>query len=156
MKNLKNNKYGNRKVKIGGETFDSRRELQRWAELNILLRAKKIANLERQVKFELMPAQYGEDGKVIERECAYVADFVYDDLESGKYVVEDAKGFRTPEYIIKRKLMLALNMAIEALKKQIPKKKKKRNECPECGYSYAFEEYCPYCGQAIDWSGEDD
>ena len=53
-------------------------------------------------------------------------------------------------------LMLALDMAIEALEKQIPKKKKKRNECPECGYSYAFEEYCPNCGQAIDWSGEDD
>ena len=53
-------------------------------------------------------------------------------------------------------LMLALDMPIEALEKQIPKKKKKRNECPECGYSYAFEEYCPYCGQALDWSGEDD
>lgn len=54
---------------------------------------------------------------------------------------------------IKRGL-LALDMAIEALEKQIPKKKKKRNECPECGYSYAFEEYCPYCGQALDWSDE--
>ena len=41
---------------------------------------------------------------------------------------------------------------LEALEKQIPKKKKKRNECPECGYSYAFEEFCPYCGQALDWS----
>lgn len=108
MIDLKNNKYGNKKVKIGGETFDSRRELRRWKELNILLRAKKIANLERQVKFELMPVQYSEDGKVIERECAYIADFVYDDLESGKHVIEDAKGFRTPEYIIKRKLMLWL------------------------------------------------
>ena len=107
MADLKN-KYGNRRVKIGGETFDSRRELQRWAELNILLRAKKIENLERQVKFELIPVQRSEDGKVIERECAYVADFVYDDLERGKHVVEDAKGFRTPEYIIKRKLMLWL------------------------------------------------
>lgn len=108
MIDLKNNKYGNRKVKIGGETFDSRRELRRWEELNILLRAKKIANLERQVKFELMPVQYSEDGKVIERECSYIADFVYDDLERGEHVVEDAKGFRTPEYIIKRKLMLWL------------------------------------------------
>lgn len=108
MKNLKNNKYGNKKVKIGGETFDSRRELRRWAELNILLRAKKIANLERQVKFELIPVQCGEDGKDIERECSYIADFVYDDLERGEHVVEDAKGFRTPEYKIKRKLMLWL------------------------------------------------
>lgn len=56
-------------------------------------------------------------------------------------------GDGTPE----GQLMLAIDMAIEALEKQIPKKKKKRNECPECGYSYAFEEFCPYCGQALDW-----
>lgn len=53
-----------------------------------------------------------------------------------------------------KRVLLALDMAVEALEKQIPKKKKKRNECPECGYSYAFEEYCPNCGQAIDWSDE--
>lgn len=47
-------------------------------------------------------------------------------------------------------LMLALDMAIEALEKQIPRAKEKRNECPECGYSYAFEEYCPNCGQALE------
>ena len=50
---------------------------------------------------------------------------------------------------IKRGL-LALDMAIEALEKQIPRAKEKRNECPECGYSYAFEEYCPNCGQALE------
>lgn len=60
-------------------------------------------------------------------------------------IVETGDG--TPE----GQLLLALDMAIEALEKQIPKKKKKRNECPECGYSYAFEEFCPYCGQALDW-----
>lgn len=47
-------------------------------------------------------------------------------------------------------LMLALDMAIEALEKQMPSIKKKRNECPECGYSYAFEEFCPNCGQALE------
>lgn len=56
---------------------------------------------------------------------------------------------------IKRGL-LALDMSIEALEKQIPKKKRKRNECPECGYSYAFEEYCPNCGQALEWEDEDE
>ena len=61
-------------------------------------------------------------------------------------IVETGDG--TPE----GQLLLALDMAIEALEKQIPKKKKKHNECPECGYSYAFEEFCPYCGQALDWS----
>lgn len=41
---------------------------------------------------------------MIERECSYKADFMYE--ENGKSVVEDVKGFRTKEYIIKRKLML--------------------------------------------------
>lgn len=62
---------------------------------------------------------------------------------------------RTGRDEIKRALF-AQDLAIEALEKQLPKKKKKRNECPECGYSYAFEEYCPNCGQAmIDWSGKE-
>ncbi len=43
-------------------------------------------------------------GKLLERECSYIADFVY--IKNGKIVVEDTKGVRTKEYIIKRKLML--------------------------------------------------
>ena len=41
---------------------------------------------------------------MIERECSYKADFKYE--EGLKTVVEDVKGFRTKEYIIKRKLLL--------------------------------------------------
>jgi hypothetical protein len=54
----------------------------------------------------LIPSQKDENGKVIERECSYKADFVYFDIEANKTIVEDTKGFRTPEYKIKRKLML--------------------------------------------------
>ena len=43
-------------------------------------------------------------GKLLEREVSYVADFVY--TENGKRIVEDTKGFKTKDYIIKRKLML--------------------------------------------------
>ena len=43
-------------------------------------------------------------GKVIERPVKYVADFMYE--ENGQQVIEDAKGVRTKEYILKRKLML--------------------------------------------------
>lgn len=81
-------------------------------------RAGEVFNLRRQVKYILIPAQYEEikrynkkgeqlksDRKCIERECAYVADFVYIDKD-GKKVVEDTKGVRTKDYIIKRKLML--------------------------------------------------
>ena len=96
-------KYGNRKTLFHGITFDSRREAQRYAELLLLLRAGHISNLRRQVPFELLPSQK-RNGKVIERPVKYVADFVY--IENGQEVVEDAKGMRTKEYVIKRKLML--------------------------------------------------
>lgn len=96
-------KYGNRKITMDGFTFDSQREFMRYCELRLLLRAGAITDLQRQVKFELIPAQR-IDGKVVERAITYIADFVY--KEHGKTVVEDAKGMRTKEYIIKRKLML--------------------------------------------------
>ena len=79
-------------------------------------KAGKITNLQRQVKFQLIPAQREPDtigpkgghkpGKLIEREVSYVADFVYTDLQTGQTVVVDTKGFRTKEYTIKRKMML--------------------------------------------------
>lgn len=109
-------KYGANKTVIGGIEFDSKREAKRWTQLKLLERAGVIRDLDRQVKFVLIPAQREADtigargairkGKIIERECAYVADFVYTDTETGETVVEDTKGFKTKDYIIKRKLML--------------------------------------------------
>lgn len=97
-------KYGSKKVTVGGVTFDSQREYRRFCELSLLERAGKITNLQRQVKYVLIPSQKDEKGKVIERECSYIADFVY--VENGKLVVEDAKGYKTPEYRLKRKMAL--------------------------------------------------
>lgn len=112
-------KYGNRKVVVDGITFDSKKEAQRYTELKLLEKAGKITGLQLQREFELIPAQReqtneaytkgphkGEykSGKLIECKCSYIADFVYWDGNS--LVVEDAKGMRTKEYIIKRKLML--------------------------------------------------
>ena len=96
-------KYNSRVVNRDGMTFDSVKEYRRFCELSLLERAGQITNLQRQVKFELIPSQK-IDGKVVERACSYIADFVY--TENGKTVVEDTKGFLTKEYIIKRKLML--------------------------------------------------
>lgn len=98
-------KYYSRKVTMNGVVYDSQKEANRWCELSLLQRAGKITNLQRQVKYELIPAQR-IDGKVVERACTYVADFVYE--ENGNTVVEDTKGFKTKDYIIKRKLMLYL------------------------------------------------
>ena len=116
----KKSKYGARKSVVDGITFDSRKEANRWRELRLLERTGAIQDLRRQVKFILIPAQHEftnevykkgpnkgrrKKGKLLERECAYIADFVYKD-ESGNIIVEDTKGIRTTEYIIKRKLML--------------------------------------------------
>lgn len=96
-------KYGSRKITRDGITFDSQKEYRRFVELRLLERAGKVTDIQRQVKFELIPSQR-ISGKVVERACTYVADFVYQ--ENGKKVVEDTKGFKTKDYIIKRKLML--------------------------------------------------
>ena len=100
---MKQNKYKNQKLVVGGEVFDSVKEYTRYRELVLLQRAGYISGLQRQVEYELIPSQR-DGGKVVERACSYVADFVYQ--ENGKTVVEDTKGFRTKDYIIKRKLML--------------------------------------------------
>ena len=98
-------KYNNKKITVDGQIFDSKKEASRYEELRLLEKAGAIKDLRTQVKFKLIPAQRDEaTGKVIERECSYKADFVYE--EDGKTVVEDVKGFRTKEYVIKRKLML--------------------------------------------------
>ena len=99
-------KYGAKKVTYDGKTFDSQKEAQRYAELRLLERGKVISSLKCQESFQLIPNQYDENGKVIERAVNYIADFVYTDLKTGEQIVEDTKGFRTKEYIIKRKLML--------------------------------------------------
>ena len=96
------NKYHNRKVITSdGIEHDSQREANRWCELKLLERAGQIQDLQRQVKFELIPKQQGE------RAVNYIADFVY--TENGKKVVEDTKGMKTKDYIIKRKLMLYIH-----------------------------------------------
>lgn len=100
------NKYGAKKIQTEDGVFDSKHEYQRWCELVLMQKAKLISNLHRQVKYVLIPAQR-KGGKLLERECSYIADFTYFD-DKGRFHVEDAKSTatRTKEYIIKRKLML--------------------------------------------------
>ena len=112
--NHNRSKYGAKKVEYNGMVFDSKRECRRYKELQILQQIGAISELRTQVKFVLIPAQREADtvgkrggiikGNLIEREVSYIADFVY--VENNKTVVEDAKGMRTPEYILKRKMML--------------------------------------------------
>ena len=118
------NKYSNHKVVLDGKTFDSQKEAKRYAELRMMEKAGLIENLQTQVSFLLIPAQrepssevyvrgkkkgQQKEGKVIENSVCYIADFVYTDRKSRQKVVEDSKGVRTNEYIIKRKLMLHIH-----------------------------------------------
>lgn len=112
-------KYHSRKVEANGIVFDSSREADRWLELKRLEESGTITDLQRQVKFELIPTQK-IDGRVKERPITYIADFTY--YRGGAYVVEDVKpkdktgnvpkAYKaTPayrEFVIKRKLMLYL------------------------------------------------
>lgn len=99
------NKYGNKKITTEDGDFDSKKEYRRWCELKLLQRAGEITNLRRQVSFVLIPVQK-VDGKVVERAVKYIADFVYNEPGKLYCTVEDTKGVKTKEYIIKRKLML--------------------------------------------------
>lgn len=99
-------KYGNRVTSRYGEKFDSAKEARRYGELVLLEKAGQISHLERQVRFELIPTQH-RDGRCVERAAHYIADFVY--YENGRKVVEDTKGYRTKDYILKRKLMLLVH-----------------------------------------------
>ena len=120
------NKYRNKKTIVDGIEFDSQREADRWTELKLLEIAGVITNLQRQVKFELIPKQvelvprYGKDGKrlkdkevIVERACDYIADFVYE--MNGEKIAEDVKGYRDPssagyaKFVIKRKLTLFIH-----------------------------------------------
>lgn len=116
-------KYYNIKTKTSdGNVFDSSKEARRWEYLLLLLKAGVIFDLQRQVKYVLIPTQYEtyerysktgkrlKDGqRLLEKECAYYADFVYTLTETGENVVEDAKGVKTEAYKIKKKLMLAVH-----------------------------------------------
>lgn len=104
--NFKQNKYHATKTEVDGMMFDSRKEANRYCELKLLEKAGEISNIETQVPFLLIPRQNNPiTGKMIERPCSYIADFVYNDSK-GNRIVEDTKGVRTDAYIIKRKLML--------------------------------------------------
>lgn len=121
----KKNKHNAVRAIVDGEEFHSKKEANRWCTLRIAEMKGLISNLRRQVPYELVPAQYEEvyTGEVykrgpkkgqrkkkrvcVEQSVVYYADFVYD--VNGETIVEDVKGQKLPDYIIKRKLMLYIH-----------------------------------------------
>ena len=93
-------KYKAVKEVVDGITFASKHEARRYRQLKLMERAKTIQDLHLQVAFPLIKkSKHG-------REIKYVADFVY--YENGHMVVEDAKGYRTDIYKLKKRMMAEL------------------------------------------------
>lgn len=92
-------KYRNVRTEVDGQSFASKREAKRFSELRLLQKAGQISDLKTQVRSPL-----DVNGQPV---CHYVADFTY--TEGGELVVEDSKGYRTPEFILKSKLMRAVH-----------------------------------------------
>lgn len=97
----RSHKYKNTPTVIGDRRFDSKAEAQRFIELSLLQRVGQIADLECQVRFSLVV-----NGIKV---CAYVADFRYREVATGRLVIEDVKGVRTRDFVIKKKLMAAVH-----------------------------------------------
>lgn len=114
-KQQKGNKLNAVKTNIDGLEFDSKSEAKRYAELKMLQAAGEISDLQMQVEYVLIPSQRDGNGRVIEKECSYIADFVYFDNWQNKTIVEDVKGYTNPasatyaKFVIKRKLMLYIH-----------------------------------------------
>ena len=93
-------KFKNTPTEVDGILFQSKKEATRWRMLLLLQKAGKIKDLSRQVSYRLDVNE--------QKICTYIADFLYHDVDLDRLVVEDVKGVRTPEYKLKRKLMLAI------------------------------------------------
>ena len=98
-------KYHAKPVTIDGIRFASKKEGSRYCELKVLARAGKISDLQLQVPFVLSKAHRRTGEKRMTSGKKYVADFVYFDCINKRQVVEDVKGFRTKEYLVKREWM---------------------------------------------------
>ena len=112
-------KYRSLKTEVDGIVFDSRKEAHYYLIYKSKQEAGEISNLRMQVPYELIPAVYRDVEKqlktktkiitkCIQRPVSYVADFVFTD-NTGKEHIVDVKGFRTKEYKLKKKMMLAFN-----------------------------------------------
>lgn len=132
-------KYKSKKVEFQDKIFDSKFECTYYAYLQELEKQGKIANFERQVKYNLLPRQTDENNKFKYHPVEYKSDFEYDDVQGLHHTV-DTKGFKTADFRIKQKLFYyRTNREIECISykeakkdelfKEIDKKMKEYFKC---------------------------
>ena len=96
---MRTHKFNARRTSCGLHEHPSKKEAIRCSALQALEKGRLIRDLSFQPRYDLIV-----NGILI---CKYVADFKY--RENGAEITEDAKGVRTPTFVIKKKLMLALH-----------------------------------------------
>ena len=96
------NKYHNKKCEFDGIKFDSIKEKNYYVKLKLMQDFGKISELKCHVPFILIETFKLDDETY--RKTKYIADFTYYD-DKGNYHVVDTKGFKTKEYLLKKKLM---------------------------------------------------
>lgn len=98
-------KYHATPTVVDGLRFDSKAEARRYEQLQLLVRAGVIRDLQRQVPFPITVVNL-ETGELIPV-GTWRADFVYVQVADGARVVEDSKGVRTETYKLKKRLIEA-------------------------------------------------
>lgn len=104
-------KYGAERTVVDGISFASKKEARRFCELQMLEKAREISGLELQPSFTLqangLPLQYDSGRKV-----TYRADFAYYCNRRVKRIVEDVKGYKTPEYKLKKAILRSMGIEV--------------------------------------------
>ena len=90
-KGKRKSKYGAIKTSVDGQTFDSKKEADYYCELKLRLQSGDIKGFGLQPTFILAPG------------LKYKADFIVIDKD-GKAEIIDVKGYKTKEYITKKKV----------------------------------------------------
>ena len=96
-------KYGNRRVKADGYSFDSQAEHRRFIDLQTVEQGGLITALTVHPRYKVLDS-YTYQGKR-KQGIVYEGDFSY--VEDGQLVVEDVKGRETEGFKLKRKLFEA-------------------------------------------------
>jgi hypothetical protein len=94
-------KYGAVATTVDGIRFASKKESLRYLELKLLEKAGEIKGLVLQMPYDLHA--FGATSPRDKLLGRYIADFSYVNTRTGRHVVEDVKGFRTPLYRWKKK-----------------------------------------------------
>ena len=101
-------KYNAKKTIVNGIPFASKLESDRFQQLLLLEKAGDICDLCLQLEFQIFHGCINPETGEKVKSSFYIADFVYLDCKSHKWIAEDTKGMETKEFKLKWKLVKSL------------------------------------------------